>query len=344
MKVLVYSPFFYPSVGGLENIMLTLALEFAKLGHQVKVVCYTPSQDSTLSQDRITFPFEIVRFPTLAFLLRLTQWSDVFFQGCVSLKGLWPLLFAPRPLVITHQTWYEDLNGNRSWNAKAKLFVSHFATNIAASQAIADVLPVPATVIPNAYRDDLFYTIPGVERNRDLVFLGRLVSDKGVDLLLTALAQLKQAGLTPSLTIIGSGPEEPLLREQVVTLQLSQQVSFVGTKVGLDLTKLLNAHRIMVVPSRWREPFGIVALEGIACGCVVVGSEAGGLKDAIGPCGVTFPNGDSQALADILKTLLEYPEQLELYYRSAATHLARHHRQVIACEYLKVIESALSCP
>jgi glycosyltransferase involved in cell wall biosynthesis len=46
-------------------------------------------------------------------------------------------------------------------------------------------------------------------------------------------------------------------------------VDFVGTKTDHELVKLLNTHQIMVVPSLWNEPFGLVALEGVACGCVL---------------------------------------------------------------------------
>ncbi|MDJ0708316.1 MAG: glycosyltransferase, partial [Leptolyngbyaceae cyanobacterium MO_188.B28] len=104
-----------------------------------------------------------------------------------------------------------------------------------------------------------------------------------------------------------------------------------------------NQHQIMVVPSLWAEPFGVVALEGIACGCVVVGSEAGGLTEAIGPCGVTFPNGNAGELAQILKKLLEFPQNLAKYRASAASHLLRHQQTEVAKLYLQVFEEAIHC-
>ena len=64
----------------------------------------------------------------------------------------------------------------------------------------------------------------------------------------------------------------------MAALGLERQVEFTGVLQGETLVRTLNAHRIMVVPSRTPEPFGVVALEGIACGCVVVGSEGGGLS------------------------------------------------------------------
>jgi len=326
---------FYPNVGGLETIISILATEFTRGGHVVKLVTLTPGIDNR------TFLFEVIRCPTPQRLLQLTLWCDVFFQGCVSLKGIWPLFLVPRPLVIAHQTWYRRSEGSVNWQDRLKHLVTRFATNISTSHAIANSIPAPSIVIPNAYQEDIFYEMPEVERDRELVFLGRLVSDKGADLLLTALAQLKNMGLTPKLAIIGIGPEEANLRQQSQDLNINSQVEFVGRKVNHDLTHLLNAHQIMVVPSLWAEPFGIVALEGIACGCVVAGSEEGGLKDAIGSCGVTFANGNIEQLTQQLFRLLTHPKELARYREAAQNHLARHTSQSIAKAYLNVLQGVL---
>ena len=335
MKILIYSPLFYPSVGGLETVVSILAHQFIVQGHQVKLVSQTPATDSK------DFSFEVIRQPSPKQLLKLTHWCDIYFQGCVSLKGLWPLIFISKPLVITHQTWYRSPDGTMNLQNHLKHIVTRFATNISASHALAKTIPAPSTVIPNSYREDIFYEIPEISRNQELVFLGRLVSDKGANLLLNALAQLKSLGLTPKLTIIGSGPEESSLRQQANDLRIVDQIYFAGVKVEHELVKLLNVHQIMVVPSLWDEPFGIVALEGIACGCVVVGSEGGGLKDAIGSCGMTFPNGDVQALTQTLFNLLKNPEQLTNYRANSHAHLLRHQKSAVAKAYLEVIEAAI---
>ena len=86
MKILIYSPSFYPKIGGLETIISLLAHEFVAQKHEVRVVC----QISAADDDQ--FPFQVVRKPSALQLLRLTRWCDILFQGCVSLKGLWPLI------------------------------------------------------------------------------------------------------------------------------------------------------------------------------------------------------------------------------------------------------------
>ena len=108
------------------------------------------------------------------------------------------------------------------------------------------------------------------------------------------------------------------------------------------MAELLNRHRILVVPSRWAEPFGIVALEGIACGCVVVGSENGGLKEAIGPCGITFENGNVRALADQLKRLLNEPEAQASFRQHAVEHLAKFQSDAVAAACLRLMRKMIA--
>ena len=334
MKILVYTPAFLPKVGGLELNTAHLAAHFRRAGHEVTVVTTTPGA--------IPDPgYTVVRNPSHLELLRWTRWCDVFYQANVSLRGLWPLLLVRRPWVVSHHSWYCRTEGRVAWQDRLKRWLlRHADASISVSRAVADDLDTPSVVIPNAYRDELFRILPGIERTEDLVFLGRLVSDKGADLLLDAMALLAEEGLRPGLTVVGSGPEAVPLRQQAARLGLEEQVRFLGVRTGEELVEILNRHRILVVPSRYHEPFGIVALEGIACGCVVVGSEGGGLKDAIGPCGDTFRNGDLEDLARVLGERLRHPERDAQCLEQAAAHLERHSARRATEAYLREIEGA----
>jgi glycogen(starch) synthase len=336
MRLLLYSPAFLPHIGGLEIKVACLAEEFQRLGQEVVVISKTPNPQPD------DFPFPVVRRPSSGELLRWARWCDVFFQFNVSLRGLWPLLLVRRSWVVSHQSWYRQADSRIAWQDRLKRFLLRWAAaSISISPAIAEDLGTPSVIIANSYRDNLFRVIPGIERTGDLAFAGRLVSDKGVDLLLEAFARLTRQGLTPRLVVIGDGPEAPCLREQAQRLGIAERVDFLGTRTGEELVGLLNRHPILVVPSRYNEPFGIVALEGIACGCVVVGSEGGGLKDAIGLCGPTFRNGDVDNLTDVLKHLLQYPESRVEYRAHAEAHLARHASAHVAAAYLRTIEGAV---
>jgi glycosyltransferase involved in cell wall biosynthesis len=84
-----------------------------------------------------------------------------------------------------------------------------------------------------------------------------------------------------------------------------------------------------------------VALEAIACGCAVIGSSEGGLKDAIGSCGLTFPNNDVSALVDCINRMISAPD-LKQYTDPAREHLNGHRRRVVAQRYLEVLQEALN--
>ena len=114
-------------------------------------------------------------------------------------------------------------------------------------------------------------------------------------------------------------------------------MTFAGQKVGRELVELMNHHEVIVIPSRWPEPFGIVALEGIACGCIAVGSEQGGLSEAIGNCGLTFRNGDSEELATRLAELLRDSTTREKFRTAVPLHLERFRAQAVAQRYLALL-------
>lgn len=336
MKILFSSYTFFPNVGGIESVSAILADAFVEAGHTVELITDTPGDGPG------DVPYPITRQPSFFTSLRLLRWSDLLFQNNISLRSLLPALILGKRAIVVHQTWIRTIYGDVGWSGRIKHFLLPRLVNIAISRAIQDHIKTSAVVIPNPYDDKVFYLRPEIVRDKTLVFLGRLVSDKGVDLLLHAMKILRSENLNCDLTIVGRGPEEQNLRNLASDLGLDTQVDFVGPKSGDNLAALLNRYRILVVPSRWAEPFGVVALEGIACGCVVVGSQDGGLKEAIGPCGVTFQNGNEHALADCLKDLLSNPKKEEVLRRAAPEHLSQFRAQAVANAYLELLGKAVA--
>jgi glycogen synthase len=330
MNILFSSHVFAPGVGGIEQMSLMLAGEFVRQGHEVTLVTQAQSAEAD------DYPFTVHRRPDAMQLLKLLRRCDVFFHNNISLRQVWPLALVRKPWVVAHHIWIP----HTGFAARLKRALLRCATAIAVSRALADDMPGRPQVIPNAYDDAVFKPATGQSRDCDLVFVGRLVSDKGASLLLSALQALGQQGLRPTLTLVGAGPEEPALRAQLAAEGLADQVVFAGVVRGAALASLLSRHKVMVVPSLWNEPFGIVALEGMACGCVVVGSQGGGLSEAIGPGGLTFANGDVGALTEALRRVLTdagLQQQLRL---AGAQHALQHTVPQIAQRYLAVLEQA----
>ncbi len=333
MKILFCSYVFPPSIGGIETVSRILAEQFSRLGETVTVVTHTPGEESVGE-------YKVVRRPSLKKLRELAGGSDIIFQSNISLKTLLPLYLARKPIVIAHHGRIVRVNGRRGWQDYLKRSLLFRCSNIAVSRMVAADLPVKSTVIEDPFEPDEF-TDPGNGlRDKDIVFLGRLVSDKGCDLALRALAILKQEGLTTSFTVIGDGPEMPALKQLTTELELTEQVEFLGT-IREGRGKIVARHRIMVVPSIWEEPFGVVALEGIAAGCAVVASRGGGLPEAVGDCGILFPNGDVEALARGLKDLITNSSLRDELIAGRKQHLEQFQPEAVAKRYREVFESAL---
>jgi glycogen synthase len=330
VKILFCSYLFAPSVGGVETVGRLLAHEFEAAGHEIRIVTNTPGEQSS----------SILRRPTVGALWESVRCADVIFHNNVSLRYAWPVLIAKKPWVIAHHTWLRRPDGTKGAPERLKELCVRRAHNIAVSRAIARALPGKARVIGNPYDAASFRVRKEIPRTRDLIFVGRLVSDKGADLLLEAMHRIRSNGPACELTVVGEGPELPRLQAQTEQLGLARQVRFAGVRVGEELSKMLNEHRVLVVPSRWDEPFGLVALEGIASGCAVIGTRGGGLASAIGPCGVTVPNGDVNALAAEIERLVRNPELTPTYLVKAEAHLKQHHPATVAERYLEVFEEA----
>jgi len=337
MRILTHTRF-YPSIGGIETVALLLVHEWHEAGMEVIVA----SDVSCMKEQAQSFSFPVFYRPSLRKWIALLRWCDVYLQFNVSLKATWPLLLIRRPLVVSHHSYYWlSRDGERDWKERLKLHIASASSNIFASSAIAKEVGLQGVVIQDPYDDALFRPDKAATRDTELAFVGRLVSDKGADQLLQAMARLKARDLVPKLSIIGDGPERPRLERLCDELNMSDQVRFLGAKPQPEVSVLLRRHRILVVPSLWAEPFGVVALEGLASGCVVVVSDKGGLPEAIGPCGLTFPNGDVMALAEKLEQVLVNQDIASKLLAGAESHLAKHQPAFIARRFIEVLQRAL---
>ena len=155
-------------------------------------------------------------------------------------------------------------------------------------------------------------------------FVGRLIPEKGAELVLQACAALRRAELT--LEVIGSGPCGAQLQALATKLQLN--VLFTGALDATGVAHALQRIQVLVIPSTWEEPFGVVMLEGLAAGCHVVASAIGGLLEAGADFATYVPAGDVVALTAALAALLDGPPPKQLHARER--HLQRFTSSVVA--------------
>ncbi|GAA2208713.1 glycosyltransferase family 4 protein [Nonomuraea monospora] len=132
----------------------------------------------------------------------------------------------------------------------------------------------PITIAPNGVDLDGVGQAAPHEQHTDLVVVSRLMRHKGLDLLLAAVARLREHGRAVTCRIIGDGPERDALREEAERLGIAHVVEFRhDVSEQKDVYSLVKAGRVFAFPST-REGFGIAVLEAIACGVPVVTTSA----------------------------------------------------------------------
>jgi glycosyltransferase involved in cell wall biosynthesis len=156
-----------------------------------------------------------------------------------------------------------------------------------------------------------------------VLHIGRLVAEKGCDVLLRAMADLPQAHLR----ILGDGPDREHLETLSQRLGLVGRTSFLGWLPSDEVDRHLLEARVLALPARWPEPFGLVVLEAYSVGCPVVASGIGGLLDNVRDrqTGLSVPPGDARALARALGEILSEP--------AFAARLGRAGNQLVRAEY-----------
>jgi glycogen(starch) synthase len=177
-------------------------------------------------------------------------------------------------------------------------------------------------VIPNGVSSDLLldldelsaHPVPSQNGDVRLLFAGRLVSAKAPDVAIQVLAYLvAELGVRQArLDIIGEGAEEysRQLRDMVTRLGLDNRVSFLGKMGHSQLLERYAEYDVLLLTSRWEEPFSRVMLEAMARGLPVVATNTGGTVDVIsdGYNGLLVPSDNPMAMAQAVTKLLTNPE------------------------------------
>ncbi|WP_420641378.1 glycosyltransferase [Candidatus Leptofilum sp.] len=172
----------------------------------------------------------------------------------------------------------------------------------------------------------------------------RLVPEKGVDLVLRAVAELPGVW---RLHIAGDGPERPSLQNLAHQLGIAGRVQFDGVVTSAQMPGYLQQLDVLVLASRtlpnWKEQFGRVLVEAMACEVAVVGSHSGEIPNVIGDAGLIFPEEDEAALHQQLRTLMQSPSLRDELGRNGRTRILNHYTQEqIADETVGVYREILS--
>jgi glycosyltransferase involved in cell wall biosynthesis len=204
----------------------------------------------------------------------------------------------------------------------------------------------PASVIPQFGVDpDLFSPGPRPIDDPPVIgFIARLVEEKGVFVLLAALAGLAGAW---RLHVVGSGPLEAKARRRAAQLGLNERISWESGIPSTQMPERLRTFTVLVQPSltrpHWKEQFGRAVMEAMACGVPVVGSASAEIPNVLGDAGLLVPEDDAAALRDAIARLLADRQlRAELARRGRARALACYTNQRIAEQTVSAYRAALS--
>lgn len=195
----------------------------------------------------------------------------------------------------------------------------------------------------NVHADENFrknYAAPG---EKIVLFVGRLVNEKGVQILIDSIPKIISNYNDVKFIIAGKGPYLNNLIEQSKKLNVLDRIYFTGFVSEEVLLKLYKCSDMAVFPSTY-EPFGIVALEGMVAGIPVVVSDTGGLDEIVNhkENGMKFYSGNSNSLADCIIELLKEEGLSEKLSNVAMQNIYRHYNwkditQLILNEYRAIL-------
>jgi glycogen(starch) synthase len=350
VKLLFYSHYFAPSIGGVETIVLSLVRGLAEVRtphglaeFDLTLVTETPAEDF---DDRI-LPFRVLRKPSIPRLLQVIRSSDIIHVAGPALSPLLLGLLTRKLIVIEHHGFQticptgqlliepsgtpcpghfmagrhfeclrcrSDGNWLSSWKLWLLTFVRRFlcmwvAANIMPTEWLGGLIHLPHDVaIPHGIEtiphDSEF---PHSPEPPLISFQGRLVTTKGLPVLLEAASILRLENRAFELMVIGDGPERIAMEELAKQLQLSSCVRFVGRIATADLNSAFEKASMIVVPSLGGEVFGLVLAENMSRGLPVVASNIGSFAEVLGDAGLTFRVGDARDLARQIARLLDDP-------------------------------------
>jgi glycosyltransferase involved in cell wall biosynthesis len=220
------------------------------------------------------------------------------------------------------------------------------ATPLAASaRAVLPALAKRITVVPNGVDPGRFAEGPPFAHPRPYVFaVGRLVRQKGFDVLVKAFARVTRTHPGVDLLLAGDGVERSSLEAAARVLGPDGPVRLLGEVDSPTVAALCRGALFVVCPSRW-EGLPVVCLEAMASGRALVASHVDGIPDAVvhGESGLLVPSDDPGLLADAIVRLLDDDSaRTEMGRAGRRRVVERFSWQQIAREYLAILESVVS--
>ncbi|MCB4790444.1 MAG: glycosyltransferase family 4 protein [Elusimicrobia bacterium] len=166
--------------------------------------------------------------------------------------------------------------------------------------------------LPVGIDDEVFYKKETVKEGIiKICYIGRIVKEKGIPILVEAFNKLSSKYKNIELSLIGNG----YLKKELLLRNKNLSIKFIDSVSNKELPALYSKMDILVLPSlttkNWKEQFGRVLIEAMACGVAVIGSSSGEIANVISDSGIIFKEGSQEGLSAAMEELIENPKRLE---------------------------------
>ncbi len=335
-------------VGGAERCLMHLALGLHARGHHVEV--YSLSSPPAAGRDGLVNELQAAEIPTHFLHLKSSwqYWSGVRQLRQMLLKQrpdvLQSFLFHANVLAVSAASrasvptifqgvrvadptyWRQQLEGYWRRRVQGVVCVSESVRAFVEQQRLS----CPLTVIPNGIDVSRFQDVSSADLSdsgiaptrRLMTFIGRLHPQKGLDQLLPHLADTFAALPSHDLLVVGDGPANAALQQQVRELQLTQRIHFVGYRQ--DIPQVLAASDLLILPSRY-EGMPNVVMEAMAAAKPIVCTRVHGIEELLGELTSEQVRDDGEAsFAKQITRLLQAPAQAEQLGQANLARIAEH--------------------
>lgn len=260
-----------------------------------------------------------------------------FAPGCILILHTWQNVDRPKKRHVA-MVFRTTLKGS-----DAVLCANQEAANILSRKGYTR----PTEVIPQQGVDTrVFKPFDAVQRPRKftVLFAGRFVREKGLDTLFNAVSRINEP---VHLRLVGSGPEQEGLVNRIRAMRPPHSAEIAAPREQADMAGIYSEAHVLVLPSRstkvWKEQFGRVLVEAMACALPVVGSDSGAIPEVVGPDGLIFKEGDPEDLARCLSRLIDSPVLRENlanrgYFRATTVYSQERIAARTAAFYRRVME------
>lgn len=327
-------------IGGVRRLIADEMHELTARGHRVVLIYFEKDENAALVEDGLNredcihLPYPRMRgmrsLINLIVLLKKVRpdvvYTHMWFANTVGRVAAY-LARVSKIFAFEHSI-YDSVKPNRQFFID-RLLQRLSSAVIAVSEAVKDSLiahgidPARIEVIRNGVSLQRYATSASREVLRSqmnlpqhafvFVFIGRLIKDKAVDLMLRAVARVPAVHAS----IVGIGPEEAALRSLAKELSIEERIHFLGARN--DIPEVLKTSDALVLPSK-REGFGIVAIEARAAGLPVILSDFGEATNLVssGEQGYIIKSGNVEELTEAMTRLVEEPGIFQKF-KAAAT-------------------------